>query len=452
MKLIAGGLNGRYLIEVHTNALRKTEHVKAAVAYASGDPQLIRDCFEKKIRLSFWGRYDETVPVSTNILKRFLDKKSPNFSCRLIQDIHHAKVIWWVGVGVYIGSANLRDKAWSSNIEAGIYLEEAELDEAGIREELDDFFRRLDEESSPLTRELYKQICDLEETNRGLDRILRRGRAGFQKNRLLPPHKGLVMITPKKGSEKARNQFLKEWNETLETLRQIADRVSTDEYRPRWIDASVPKGAQADQFLHAHYYDNVRLERSYHLERFEENKANPEAALVKAMEWWASLEQAPHSEDQMLNVHAVLLRKRLQPAAIKSMTDEQFIELCGHVHALKNHAVRVRNTTYGELAPTGPVDEGERVRLFAAYLLRSSSAKGRGVLEVLEYLLYGGNKGTIPDRLWSTHRDRDWKIPRLGVSSLGEIVGWAMPDDFPPRNGRTSKSLVSLGFDVRIHS
>ncbi len=451
MKLIAGGLNGRYLLEVHENAVRrKTEHVRAAVAYASGDPRLIRDCFQGGIRLSFWCRYDETVPVSTNILKRFLDRKSPNFTCRLIPDIFHAKVIWWVDVGVYIGSANLREKAWASNIEAGVYLEEDELDEAGIREELEDFFRRLDEESHPLTGEIYKELCDLEKTNRGLDRDVQRGRAPFNRSRLLPEHKGLAMIVPKKGSEKARNTFLKEWNETLETLRQIAERVSADRYRPRWVGAEVPKGAQADQFLHAHYYANVRKGniRSLHMEHFEENRADPEAALVQAMEWWAALEAAPHHEDRMLNNHAVLLRERLQPSTIRSMTEEEFIEVCGHVHALKSHANRVRNSTYGDEAPTETVSEEERVRLFGRYLMRSRSDGGKGVLELLEHLLYGGGKRDLPERLWTVHRDRAWRIPRLGVNSLGEIVGWAMPDDFPPRNGRTSKSLKSLGFDV----
>ncbi len=31
------------------------------------------------------------------------------------------------------------------------------------------------------------------------------------------------------------------------------------------------------------------------------------------------------------------------------------------------------------------------------------------------------------------------------------MVGWALPDHFPPRNGRTSKALKALGDDVTIH-
>ena len=44
-----------------------------------------------------------------------------------------------------------------------------------------------------------------------------------------------------------------------------------------------------------------------------------------------------------------------------------------------------------------------------------------------------------------------WKIDGLGISALGELVGWALRDRFPPRNGRTSKALKSLGYNVTIH-
>ncbi len=44
---------------------------------------------------------------------------------------------------------------------------------------------------------------------------------------------------------------------------------------------------------------------------------------------------------------------------------------------------------------------------------------------------------------------------RLGNSArwpeqLGEIVVWARPDEFPPRNMQTSKGLRALGYNVRI--
>jgi hypothetical protein len=58
----------------------------------------------------------------------------------------------------------------------------------------------------------------------------------------------------------------------------------------------------------------------------------------------------------------------------------------------------------------------------------------------------------VPDRIFAACFEEAKKIPHMGVSSLGEMAGWAMPDDFPPRNGRTSKALTALGFSVSIHS
>ncbi len=65
--------------------------------------------------------------------------------------------------------------------------------------------------------------------------------------------------------------------------------------------------------------------------------------------------------------------------------------------------------------------------------------------------LYGGPEAQLPERLWAAFHDPKWKIEGLGVSALGELVGWALPDRFPPRNRRTSKSLQSLGYEVTVH-
>ena len=112
MKLVGGGINGVYLLEIHEQGIDKTDSLKIAIAYASGSPRLLEDCWKKKIRVTFWGRYDDTSPIALPILKTFLDRKSPNYVCKLVPDIFHAKIIWWDGYGAYIGSANLTENAW----------------------------------------------------------------------------------------------------------------------------------------------------------------------------------------------------------------------------------------------------------------------------------------------------------------------------------------------------
>ena len=92
------------------------------------------------MQVKFYGRYDRSVPITTNILKTFLDSKSPNYECKLVPDIFHAKIIWWKDFGIYIGSANLTEQGWYENIEAGIFIAHNEIVENDLEDELINFF------------------------------------------------------------------------------------------------------------------------------------------------------------------------------------------------------------------------------------------------------------------------------------------------------------------------
>jgi hypothetical protein len=39
-----------------------------------------------------------------------------------------------------------------------------------------------------------------------------------------------------------------------------------------------------------------------------------------------------------------------------------------------------------------------------------------------------------------------WMLPRLKLSVLGELIGWAKPESVPPRNNRISRALFALGY------
>ena len=79
----------------------------------------------------------------------------------LVPDIFHAKVIWWKNYGVYVGSANLSDRAWHQNIEAGIFVDEEEAAESGLLELIEDFFDSLEDRSRPLTQEIADHVEEL---------------------------------------------------------------------------------------------------------------------------------------------------------------------------------------------------------------------------------------------------------------------------------------------------
>lgn len=154
MDLVLGKINGNYLRFYTDNFSENTEEVLAAVAYATDEELLFNWCFDRSIPLKFYGRLDDDVAVTVPILEKFLRKSSSSsaYTCKLVQH-HHAKVIWWRGVGVYIGSANLTNSAWIKNIEAGCFFSEDELDDKIVMELLD-LFKVLEENSTPLTEEL----------------------------------------------------------------------------------------------------------------------------------------------------------------------------------------------------------------------------------------------------------------------------------------------------------
>lgn len=428
--------------------------VKAAVAFAHGNPRLIDFCFSKNIPLIYWGTYDPlSVPVSLNILEKFLARQSPNFVCKLVPELFHPKVIWWAGYGAYVGSANLTDSGWFRNIECGIFLSESELLEQGLDLELERFFEHIDTHAHPLTKEILDELKEAEKDAQELRRYQKEIQERFDKKRRIPRLDSLISVDVKSSDIKMRDSFLKEWNSTLQILRDIGERVSKADIRPPWIQPDVPKGVQADQFLHAHYYSNVKEGNvARHRELHERNKNNPEAALVAAFSWWHSRQSAPNQENRMIEDWSPFLRNHLSRQNLMELTDAEFREVCARIHAMRDHSLRVDNETYGLPKNAPKKGQEECVDLLAQYLLKQRSESGKNVKEVIFFVLYGGPVEDVPLRLWQATYKNDWRIPHLGISSLGEIVGWAMPDQFPPRNGRSSKCLTALGYKVTIHS
>src|SRR3546814_12239529 len=79
-----------------------------------------------------------------------------------------------------------------------------------------------------------------------------------------------LQTTPRKADDRRKAAFLAEWHSTLQILRDIGATVSLDANRPAWVDATASPGAQADQFLHAHYYHRTFDVRKADYERHYE--------------------------------------------------------------------------------------------------------------------------------------------------------------------------------------
>lgn len=447
MRLILNAINREYLRNIIESGAKSTERVDAAVAYVTKEDLLFDWCWNNKIPLRFWGRYDEEVPVAPRILRQFLARKSASFTCKLVRKFH-SKVIWWHGVGAYVGSANLTDSAWYTNVEAGTFFDEAELEALGLDQQLREMFGVLDQNGSPLTSE----ICEVFERRQAqLAKIAQADAADAKailNNPNVKPWAGLVQVPKKAASERQRQEFLNEWNDTLTLLRNLQTKVES--YRPVWVRSDVPAGAHVDQFLHAHYYNRVMDKgRSYYEEWHGRNRSDPDRAEIEALEWWSQQSNPPSHEDRMLNDWAPFLRDQLAPDALTGLTEEALFEIFRRVHAIADHARRIPNQSV-DLPSTRQYSMDEKSRALAARIFKERSRGGHDVSQLLQHVFHGGDRGEVPQRLWDGIHEPQWKIDHIGRSALGELVGWALPNDFPPRNSRTSKALRSLGHDVVI--
>ncbi len=447
MRLIMNAINKGFLQDILYKSKGSTKKVIAAVAYATDANQLFKWCLDNKIPLKYYGRLDAGVAVSPNILSTFHNKNSADFVCKLIRH-HHAKVIWWQGYGVYIGSANLTSSAWVKNIEVGCFFLEEEIN-ADMKKDLFALFDKLDKYATPLNDEVIEEMQKRFKILKDKENISDEKK--FYEHPSFTKWDGLGVITNKKPKDKKQDAFVKEWHATLDDLRKIGERVSQPENRPKWVSDKVLASTHADQFLQAHYYQRVvKGNTSYHEDFFEKNKNRREYALMDAMEWWRNLSKAPDREDIMLNDTAPFLQKTLSQEILTDMDESTFHEVCGYVHAILNYARRAPNKSVNLPSNEYGYNDSQKIKALAKTIWNDQSSGGKSVKELLNFILYGGEDDELSKRLWQGFNDPTWKIKGLDIGSLGEIVGWARPDKFPPRNGRTSKALRSLGYDVEI--
>ena len=450
MKLINGEKGKSHLSVLNSDALKDCNEVWAAIAYVTDDSQLIKPCYEKQIPLKLWARYDYSVPVKIDILKWFLGKTTEGYICKLVPDILHSKIIWWRPYGVYIGSANLTDRAWFGNFESGVFFTEFELEDQNLKTDLEKYFESIDLASQELTEEIVKeqQMQQGNMNNNSQEEMLRKE---FNQNRKIPELKGVSDVTKEQNYIKKKKQkFLKEWNNTLQYLRDIGTVVSRKENQPSWLPDETPVGVQVDQFLHAYYYKFViQGNKSHHNECHQKNKLRMKKALEKTISWWKNLPSPPSEEDKNI-ASAPIIAERFSKEKILTLSQDEFSEVIVKIHAFKTYARQISHKTLGFSSKLQKMEIEERGELVSKKLYENINLEGENILQVIHYLLYGGSIEDTPDRLFEVAFDERKKISFIGLSSFGEIVGWVLSDKFPPRNNRTSKALYALGYDVNF--
>lgn len=449
MQFFSNKFNGNFLRNVLPDEDADIDFVQAAIAYGNDASTLIENCLSNRRRLDIWMRYDHTVPVSPLLLRKLLLGASSNIFCSLVPDVLHSKIIWWRGYGIYVGSANLTDRAWNTNIEFGVFLSESELEDSGGLEEIELFFDQLEncEASVPLTEEIVEEQEKIQKLRMAKLKAID---AELELYRSVNKWGGPAEITTrKKAIDLNREKFVKEWADGLTVLRGLAKKAP--EFRPKWLNEDVPDTWQADQFLHAYYYNEVVNGVCHPFEDFYlKNRSDPAGAADRALRWWSSLPKPPSHEDEHCHERAPIIREVLVKGHMQDVTQEGFVRVCLANHSTMDHVRRMSPDSLG-LSRSSAASEKERGAAFAEWLWGKRNARGESVIELLEFVLDGGPAKELPHRIFEATRLEERKLSHFGTNQIAEIVGWARPELCPPRNGRTSKGLRALGYDVRIY-
>ncbi len=458
MKLIANSINGAWPRDLLTRArIQGVKRIDVAVAYITDMDGIFDLAEEMGARLDVYALADGRFP-SIRVMRRLVEGRHPSWRLFLTRDFYHPKIVWLRGVGAYIGSANLTDKAWNRNIECGVWFEQADLIEQHWTEELADIFDAIKERCQEATADDLKSFVDLKEARADLIRA----QQGFDAqvdaslSSLLGKHSPVDHTRGRLSrGDKARQSFLTDWSAGLTILKKLARRFADERHRwPAWVDRTVPSSIVQDQatewWWDAHFrrtgQSRLEMARSH-----ARNSTDPDGAVERLIGGWCDFEPSSESWDwrENMNVAPAKLRGLLTPPSLQTLTVERLEEILFLCHAAREHGRQIRNVTVG-LAKGTQMSIDERVKLFASLLIEAPAR--RSVSTVLLYALWGddrryGDGGSPAERIWTATSDEDWKLPHLGRRILGELIGYARPDEYPPRNNRVSKTLYALGFD-----
>lgn len=453
MELIANAVNNRFFAELLERA-RRSEHlesIRAAVAYVSDKDSLVTLAKDKKVPLSIYALFDGETWPSLPVLKYFSTKAPPSIQLFLTAKFYHPKIYWFEGVGAYIGSANLTDGGWFKNVESGLWLDANELDAQGLEGELRSMFDVIagrsvlvSSEHVKLAERIRAERVELDRLRRGFDAYVAEALAG------LPGQISPVDQTQRKEpGGAAKKAFIHEWNETLGLLQKLT-RIAREKPGPGWVSPDAHPAIVQDQATELWYDVNIRKVGQEQIEILHRrNRARPEAAIDEVFATWQALDGEDERWQEWVNEIPRRLGELLMRESLRALDADILGEIINSSHAFRAHGRQMTNRDLG--LPNGaqtPI--GERCRVYAEYLLAQRTAEGRGVAQVLEHALWGDREEPVcAERLWQVTQDPNWRVPHLGIHTLAELLGYARPDEFPPRNNRVRKTLYALGFDLR---
>lgn len=461
MRLIANSLNNQYLENIIQEADRvELMQIDLAVAYVAKMDSIFRLAEKRDVPLNLYALADGKGFPNLDVIRYFLNSRKVSWRAYLTRGYFHPKIMWFRGIGAYVGSANLTDKAWIQNIECGIWLDESELNRISWDAQLDQFFCMIAKRCTEATAEHLEALSKLKTRRSEINKL----EAEFERQieSLLPDMPGRQAptdYTVQRGiGGKARMAFREEWNRGLTILRKLTDLFDSRRSRwPEWVNQDASAAIVQDQATEWWWDNEFRHSgesRQAMLDSFRKNSGNSDAAVQRLLDSWCKFDGIANEEKSYaswINENPKELQQLLRIESLDTMNEDNLARLVFLCHSSREHARQLPNSTL-ELNPGEKRSTKERCDLFARYLWKKRSLRGRSVSDVLRFILWGdrltGNPASkdTANRIWDATYDDEWSLPHLGVHIFGELLGYARPQEYPPRNNRVSKTLYALGF------
>ncbi len=457
MRLIGNALNGAYFDDLVRQADDdRLESVVLAVAYVREFGEMMGVAERRRVPVTLYALIDEGGFPHPDVVRKFVKNSPPSWQMFLTRRFYHPKIAWFKGVGCYIGSANLTENGRNRNLECGVWFEQEELTERGLDDELTTMLAVIRGRCAAATDDHIAMLDKLGRW-RGSQHAAQRE---FEKkaNEMLASVPGqdspnFINATRRDDGGAARIAFVEEWNQAVTLLKKLGD-LTAPMPRPGWVGPDVPPAVVFDQATEYFYTLAVRRSGRKRDEVVDElhraNLRNPEAAVKSIFRDWAAFDghEGTWEWSAWSNEHPARLRRLLQPDSLARLDASSLGETIWLTHSAREHARQVNNRTLG-LAEGTTMEVRPRCDEFARYLLAQRSAKGgRGVGDLLQFVLWGEREQPeAAVRVWDATRKPEWRLPHVGPSILGEMIGYARPDRFPPRNDRVIRTLVALGYE-----
>lgn len=353
-----------------------------------------------KVPTDFYFRLDSGLAVDIEMLE--LTKDAEHICWFPIPEGFHAKMLWAEPLGIYIGSANMTDKAWSTNFEAGVWLTEVssiddlqgyfdKLKDAAYTRDKQDLFQRY--------RQYGETVATFQDDTARKEDIFKDLFPKLKDTQHLPNTSPFVKdiekiydiffndIYPK--IKKSWSLLPKEWQDR--PINYIADQLllAVEHEKYSTLDMAIK------------HITDCRFYPDGFGQTFEGYTKNYE--IIQNVKMGGTIKDKLY--DFLRNIHSV--------------TSDHFTEIDELVRDLSTH----------------------------------KSFQGKTVTDVIRYLAQEDGL-SISDKYYTVISTADWKIKRLGEGRIGEIIGISQVvykgELCPILNGGVRKRLTLLGYDIPV--